>query len=116
MAGHFVLSRVCDTGLVRESAGRQSVARRASDGSGSHFTALRRLWMPRDRGPVGELAAHDVERGQDDCHVRRGRESIEGSVRSGGPREILAVIVGGVLLLVHRGTSQVGYHHGGKCL
>src|SRR5258708_8439674 len=92
--GILLLSRVGDTGLVGESAGRQSVARRASDGSGSHFTALGRLWMPRDRGPVGELAAHDVESGHGDSHAWRRRESIEGSVRSGGAREVLAVIVG----------------------
>ena len=67
-------------------------------------------------GPIGKLAAEDVEGDKRHGHVFRGCESIEWRLWSRSAGEVLAVVVSGVLLLENGDCVQVRFHRGGERL
>jgi len=67
-------------------------------------------------GPIGELAAEDVERDERDGDVFRGRESVEGRVRGCRSGEVLTVVFGGVLFFEYGDSMKIRFHRGGECL
>ena len=66
-------------------------------------------------GPIGELAAEDVEGDERHGDVFRGCESVEGRACCRRAREVLAVVFGGVLFFEDGDSVKIRFHRGGEC-